>query len=194
MTLVVGLVVSSVGFCGPVSAENFVALKPNAGLGCDSPVYQADNYYHQFQYAPGLSAQGQNAADHARNNVVSPTDMDAPLNGSDVIVRDDDYTNVCGYNWWDPEDIGDTTIGLYTCEQRTTAGACDSAIIRLEETWGAQTTGDMRRSLACHEVGHSVGLQHRAENLPNGHGCMPAIINGRQNWSTHDRVHVNFAY
>lgn len=192
-SVVGGVLIAALAVMPVVRADNFAAKKPNGETGCASGVYQADSFFHDFEFQ-NLSSVGSTMTTWAMDNVIDPTAMEAamdltPGGGTDVRVTDYDFTTLCGHNWYDAGD-GEAVVGLYTCENKAPDGACNHSFVRFEQEWIDAGTTSERRSLACHELGHSVGLQHRSDSS----GCMPSTINGVTNWSLHDRNHVNAHY
>jgi hypothetical protein len=58
---------------------------------------------------------------------------------------------------------------------------------------GYYDTAAQRQSVACHELGHTVGLRHRADSRAS---CMWEVAgdNADNNYDAHDRAHVNSRY
>jgi hypothetical protein len=72
----------------------------------------------------------------------------------------------------------------------TTSGShptqtCSLDYVRLNQTYTWNVA-----NLACHELGHSVGLRHSTEST----SCMVTPLNGSTITTTHDRGHLNTQY
>ncbi|WP_370616980.1 zinc-dependent metalloprotease family protein [Mumia qirimensis] len=98
---------------------------------------------------------------------------------ADVIVFDRYYDDYCGLAW----DSG--VLGLATCRSITATNRCDQANVRYNNTFTSNWTATYHRSLACHEVGHAIGLKHREDQ------CMETVGLTRTGYSAHDVAHIN---
>lgn len=117
-----------------------------------------------------IRSQVSSAVNYSRAYNLDPTDLvtgyDSSLDSAtDVIVRDQDYVDYCGITWHSPTSGG--TIGLATCDSRTGL-KCEQHTVRFDLSYIANATTSEERGLACHELGHSVGLTHRDSEC----GCM----------------------
>lgn len=96
------------------------------------------------------------------------------------------YLNIVDNNY------GDSGFsGLWDCATGPNTGVCDRGDV-IFNTCGCAAPGGSygtteRRSLACEEMGHGVGLAHRR------YGCMSQDWD-RTNWTNHDVNHVNDWY
>ncbi|WP_133163804.1 hypothetical protein [Cryobacterium zongtaii] len=93
------------------------------------------------------------------------------------------------------------TRGSYECVTFISSGVCD--VGRLLVNVERLPDYTQRRKTFCHEVGHSVGLQHYTSigtGVVNGENndCMKSsTVSGEQWWieySQHHRDHINEAY
>jgi hypothetical protein len=148
-----------VGCVGIVRADPFGVGPPAAG-------FFPDNATHTNCMTASIVDEGLvGVARWAMDNSLEPTDM---------IVTEDDacysYTDV----WWFEDDLGAGTRGRWECWDLSTNGdVCLSANVLLNKTELDQGPYDYedRRKTACHELGHSVGLEH-------GNGKNDCMVNG----------------
>lgn len=78
--------------------------------------------------------------------------------------------------------------GDYVCNAFNSSGYCSRATIRLNPS--LLTDNQNRNKTACHEIGHSVGLQHgnsKTDCMING-----AVSSGTQ-WITYNSHHISHA-
>lgn len=156
----------------------------------------ADSSYHTFYYNSGLSSVMRSATDYARAYAIDPMDLNTAMVAlavdTDVVVYDQDYDRRCLLAWH-PTPMGVT--GLAECRTLTPnpAGACEKAEVRYDESYTSIATTTERRWIACHELGHTLGLTHN-ESYPDT-SCMAAENNGRTTYSWHERVdHIDPSY
>lgn len=84
--------------------------------------------------------------------------------------------------------------GSYECKKKINASTCDQGELQVNVDLLHDYT--QRRKTFCHEIGHSVGLQHA--NYPGYSDCMVSgAVPGDLMWiqySPHHRDHINAAY
>lgn len=146
-------------------------------------------YYWYDSLASNVSA----AQNWVRTNVyeavsgLSTTNDTSEKSTTDAIVRDQDYTDYCGFNWH-PSVPG--TVGLTSCNSLNLDRECESHVVRYDNSYMNATTQDGRRGLACHETGHSWGLSHR--NTDNK--CMKELSPYPTSLASHDITHLENNY
>lgn len=164
-------------------------------MGCSS-FNEADNATHTYRYVD-IEQSTLDSTVWARANVLDPTDVNTQYDNfldslTDVVVRDQQYDTYCGYTWYNPSIGQGGTIGLAVCDSVVSPGAnwkCEQHTVRINLWYTASAGLFDRRSLACHENGHTLGLKHR-----DG-GCMKTDApHDTTNFATHDRDHVNANY
>ncbi len=182
MTLMILLSASS------VSATNFSGA--TGATGCPmSDNNMADNRDHYFWY-DSLTVNVASAVNWSRTNNFDPTRINTFYDSSensttDAIVRDQDYTTYCGYTWHDSGSTGGVN-GLATCNSLNGVSECESHVLRYDTSFFDGASLSFQRHVACHEVGHSLGLKHRSEN-----GCMTSSATAYTSLTSHDNGHLN---
>lgn len=160
------VIVLAVGMSS-AGAGNFSGASGNTG--CNGGVNKTDNATQWYWY-DSLQSNVSAAQNWVRNNVyeaiagLSTTNDTSEKSTTDAIVRDQNYTDYCGKNWHPAGGVWGNT----SCNTLNGANECESHVIRYDNSYMNSTTQDNRRGLACHETGHSWGLQHR----DTGSKCM----------------------
>lgn len=167
-----------------------VALATNFGSSASGYRLAEDSY-------PGvaklnLSYAASDGVNHTVINVYNPTDLlGAILNnqtncadslGHDVCVLDANYGTT---GWYGITECIGTSFGSHPNMR------CTRSRVRLNLTYYSFWQ-NFPRHLVCHEMGHSVGLQHRG----SGSTCLytPAFGPFPNYWDAHDNAHVNAHY
>jgi hypothetical protein len=188
----------------PAAASNFwgathsaPACSENASEAQRNTGNMADNSSHTFNFQGTTPTWVENMINWSRTNNLDPTNIDTSLDATldvhtDVVVRNGDYENGwCGNFWGPAQNPGIAgTVAVVTCDYLLSGsgGKCDRFTMFLLRWYlMGQTTSD-RRKVACHENGHTVGLEHAAHP-----SCMSAAGPVPQNGSftTHDQNHLN---
>lgn len=170
----------------PAIASTFYGATGKTGC---TAFNMADNHEHTYYYS-NLTAAMTAATTWSRINNVNPTDMTTVLMSSessatDVVVYDTNYTSYCGYTWHTPGEGG--VIGLATCVSVNRVGECEKHEMRFDTSYTADASLTNRRSLACHETGHTLGIGHSTE-------CLATPLSGSTIFSSHDIAHINANY
>lgn len=160
----------SAGGTTRAAADPFGVGPPDAG-------WFADNSTHTWCTFGSFVSAWHNPIRDSLINLDSQTDVS------------DSYVSVCTsdtdaqFNLSSSSQMGSNTLGSYSClVNPTSTNRCGAARIRLNTD--LLTDYHYRRKTSCHEVGHSVGLQHG----PTYGGCM---VSGYANYSTYSSHHVN---
>lgn len=159
--------------------------------GCTA-LNEADSADHSFYYQDTEQIMV-DATNWARTNVYNPTDLSTGVvtsktDRTDVIVHDGDYNTYCGYDWCCDE--GGGVIGLGNCLSTNWWGKCEQHQIRYDNDYTRNVSAWRRQSLACHEMGHTVGLAHRETDT----SCMTDKSVTSRYLSAHDKSHINSNY
>lgn len=97
------------------------------------------------------------------NTTVSVTTTSATW--ADITFKDGDYSTACGLDWHNDTTNPLGVAGHANCkvvkQSGTWAGACDKSTIRIDVSYADTSLPTFdRRGLMCHELGHSIGLEH----------------------------------
>jgi hypothetical protein len=188
LALVLAATLGTVLLPSPARATNFGSIC-DAGSTTNC-VSVANNIYHVLNWEgdqdiPGIQA----SHGWARDNQYNPTDLVAYTDGSDSLPD---------VRVWD-EPYGPTTwLARVECPTNNTGTGgshpnrwCRGQILRYNSThtgfWGTEAN---RRSVACHEIGHTVGLRHTTDSS----SCMYNGSTYPQTLNAHDRAHINGRY
>lgn len=126
------------------------------------------------------------------NNAVSPTDINMTIISSastkpSVNVYDANYSSKCGYTWHSSSSAG--VVGLAKCEEKTSSGRCRTHSVFIDTSFAVPASTSYRRQLATHELGHTLGLKHRSDDVMQQGYPKPST-----KYSTHDKSHINTQY
>jgi hypothetical protein len=132
----------------------------------------------------------------SRINNLDPTDINTQMEGSataltDVIAYDRYYGDYCGYAWFN----GSTgLVGLTTCEGIVSGSnpRCEQHGVRISNSFVDAAGTFQERQIACHENGHTLGLQHRPSSATTS--CMPDNMVGTATYDGHDQSIINANY
>jgi hypothetical protein len=163
------------------------------GTACINQVNMTDNKDIGIYYPSSGSPDLVNATNWVRTQLLNPTAIDTSLAAAhtevtDVVVSDAYYTSICeqdvGMKWTPAGNL----IGLEQCEVALANGRCGHAIVRISRYILDSYNNDGDRLVACHEVGHAIGLTHR----PTGDGCIQeSPLLGSTYYTPHDLAHFN---
>lgn len=158
------------------------------GSGDDGVRLTPNKNYHVQGRALTTTASG-NASDtvftdYAPTNLVVQWSSGAASCTGDVCIYDSDY----GDNGW---------LGLYDCDLGTSAGShpnmtCSRGRVLLNQWSGLPSGVALSEYNICHELGHSVGLNHNSHNS----SCVKRYVDGgRANTlSGHDVEEIDAHY
>jgi hypothetical protein len=178
---------------GAGSAHAYSWRTGAASLGCSGVDNSADSAAHGYWYNSELSSVMAQATSWARANAIDPTDITtfdvaALAFDTDVVVYDQNYTDWCGEAWHGAGPV----IGLTHCVSLATnpANACEKAEVRYDESYTGGASTARRRNLACHENGHTLGLDHVVTNS----SCMYYVAGSNTTFSSAERSWINSHY
>lgn len=151
-----------------------------------------------FGFSPDMTAEAKGAVNYTRDELLDPTDINTSVVDDygphiDVLVTVKDYDTWCvdltGYDWATAEHPKVGLAGLTNCETKASGSPrCDKANVRLSDIWMDAANQSERRYLACHEIGHAIGLMHRDAAA----GCMvKCAYASTPVYTSHDVAHFN---
>lgn len=163
----------------------------NRDTGWDACVSIADNYLHQWcedgvfgNQVPGMWTAFNDAMTYLGSATLIVSQHVCPVTSSrDVVAKDADYGAI-GYTSWVKCVVSDGVGGSHPnrrCNHQEIRFNGNSSVSQYFDTYSE------RRTLACHEIGHSVGLRHGSVNA----SCMD---NSSTLTSVHDDAHVDAKY
>lgn len=82
--------------------------------------------------------------------------------------------------------------GRWYCQRSALQGECLVGVVQLNTHYGYDTA--MRRQLVCHEIGHSLGLNHPTSGTSCVRTGSDATTWSYTYLSTHDKGHINSIY
>lgn len=141
--------------------------------------YFAEGRFHTMNYV-SLTQNWIDASNYAKAHLTIVTDMSASVvsyHDADIALYDQNDGDVGYYGYW-------------TCviEASYDPDICSHGhLVYNTYYW---TNLDMRKSIACQEVGHSVGLRHDNTRTT----CMRSDENFPIAYSSHDISHINGRY
>lgn len=152
----------------------------------------ADNSSHDFWYSyTNLGSARYNGVHNARIYSLEPTDISTSQVSTPTI-----YTDVLVI-MSNPNPSFPTAYAWFTCTTTIGSDRCDQGVVYLSNT----VPHSDYWSLACHEIGHSVGLKD-GQNATYGvnsssptadRSCMRSSPDHRY-YSNHDKGHINAKY
>jgi len=175
------------------TAHTYPKNKCVSGSGCEP-----DNNYHTWCYRKVERTQSRNAWEAHRsymNGFKNFTIKSTPDRcGSKTDLWLYDSTDLSGLGFF----------AFYQCQKVKSNGECERASVWIDdnvlEGRGFSTTQmrNAKRSLWCHEAGHSVGLAHlNVAQCVNGCGCMSnnlqttsLTFSAYRYYTSHDRSHI----
>lgn len=183
-----------VGLTPPAQAGNFSGATYATAASCN--VNMADNRDHFFWYS-NITSPTQIAVAWSRANNLDPTEMNTYnesngfSNSTDVVVYDEDYSGTfCNKTWIDdPNVMTNRLFAAVRCAYLTSVGKCDQYYVDFDNDFMGPRSAEAEAKLACHELGHTLGLMHRTMNT----SCMidPWDDNAANRYyDGHDRAHI----
>jgi hypothetical protein len=189
--ILISCLIGGIVFATPASASNFSG--PTGATGCGPYMVNMQDNSTMTYARVNLTSQFYNAVAFALNTDVAPTDvtvaaeLSAPDGNTDVVFYDGLYSTFCGLKWGNPN--SPSIAGAAIC-QTLSGSKCQQSNVRFSEYFATASSVTYVRALACHEIGHTLGLLHREENT----GCMPEGASLSPFYTPHDIVHLNANY
>lgn len=186
VVLVLGLVIS----LPSTASANFA---PGGGSG---GVFRANNAYHWFAYSPTFGPNDVNAVEYVRIGDFETTTLVTSNHG--IGVGDSNNWDVYAEKCFSSCMINPGYDGQVDCRVTVAISGqtrCSHWHLRFNADYVHGYSIGQLRMLACHEVGHTVGLLHTT-TLPDYYRCMEQFTANRTHWSlgTHNRAHIDATY
>lgn len=159
----------------------------------------ADNAKHWYNYAT-LETRTRDAVKYAMLNLDAQSDITVAADTTpDASTDTEHFDRYYVDHWdldWDGSSSGYNLYAFAKCVKYwprasdTAPWLCDQYEVRYDLADVDRFTTTQRKALACHEVGHTVGLDHSNESS----SCMRTGAHTTVKLSSHDVAHINGRY
>lgn len=177
--------------CVAVLASSISAVAWGVNFGNVGGTWFANNSSHKFWYSSALNNQFRAATEASRVESYGATDLTTSMVATDDAADVGVFSGTHGLN---------NVHGYYQCVvvDTITPNSCRHGHVVYNESYlpTIYTTTARRRSLACEEIGHSVGLLHEtaAMDQTQDYGCMARPVDYDQFIRGHNVGHINGRY
>ncbi len=168
-----------------VSATNFGSAGTGGTSGLTNGVWlTGDPLWSVAKRA--LTAAYSTGVNDALWDEYAPTDLTLTVS-SPSSCSDDDY-DLCVFD----DNYGDNGVNGWNACAGVTGGSHPNQVCSLDWVRINLFYGPPPKRIACHEIGHSVGLQHTSDQA----SCMKSTGDGGNSevLTSHDKAHLNAAY
>lgn len=201
LTCVAAAFVAVVAVSSSASAHSFSGASGQTGCGVNAQ----DNGTMTYRRHTGLTTAMRNAVASTLANRVAPTDMTVAAelssidSNTDVVYWQANYTGSwCGGRWHEgPGSHTGGWVGYAYC--RSLSGQrCQRSDVYFDQSFEVNATTTERLWLACHETGHTLGLQHVPRDswsgTPEFTTCMNESVFTSTAYHSHEIGHINAFY
>lgn len=187
---VAAVTVALVAVVPPASANDIVGETGDTGCGALNMHDGTDGVlsYRYVNLTSGVSA----ALNYSWTYNINPTDLGSfstTSSSADVTAYDGEYTNVCGYSWWNSS-TGTGVAGVAVCDVLVRS-ACDRHSVYFHAGYVSSATTSDDRKLACHELGHTLGITHNIHDSYLNSCMRSKTWTGTTGYSTHEINMIN---